>query len=49
MGEKRHFSILFGFSLEVCKISKKKPKYYFFIFDYSFSFSIGDALTLAVL
>ena len=44
MGEKRHFSILFGFPLGVCKTSKEKPKYWFFIFGYPFSFSIGDAL-----
>jgi len=44
VGEKRHFSILFDFSLGVCKISKEKPKYWFFIFGYPFSFSTGDAL-----
>jgi hypothetical protein len=32
MGEKRHFSILFGFPLGVCKTSKEKPKYWFFLF-----------------
>jgi hypothetical protein len=33
VGEKMHFSILFGFPLGV-----------FFFFSYPFSFSIGDAL-----
>jgi hypothetical protein len=46
MGEKRHFSILFGFPLGVCKTSKEKPKYWFFIFGYPFSLSIGDALRI---
>jgi len=45
VGEKRDFSILFGFPLGVCKTSKEKSKYWFFIFGYPFSFSIGDALT----
>ena len=39
MGEKRYFSILFGFPLGVCKTSKEKLKYWFFIFGYPFSLS----------
>jgi hypothetical protein len=46
VGEKMHFSILFDFPLGVCKTSKEKPKYWFFIFGYPFSFFIGDALSM---
>ena len=40
VGKKRYFSILFGFFLEMCKTSKEKLKYKFFIFGYPFSFSL---------